>query len=318
MVGREQCIWGTCMNHEPWRSEVSLTPEIVRAVLREQSPDLCEGPIQYLHEGWDSIAYRVCDQWVFLFPKRPATDTSLQRQVRLLDALEGRLPLPVPRVRWRGRPSPAFPFHFMGYRLLTGSQAHEMELPAGAKPAAARDLGRFLTALHAVPISQVADLGFDASPQDDHAAKLLNEARHLAGEIAPHVPPDLREAVHAILDGHTMPPPRYGGPWRLIHHDLQAEHILLSPTGAIAGVIDFGDAGIGDPAEDFVGCYVWQGPAFVRDVLRFYDRPIDALFWKRLCFMARCLGLIGVGWAPKSNAASLAAHIGFLRNAFEV
>jgi aminoglycoside 2''-phosphotransferase len=203
----------------------------------------------------------------------------------------------------------------MGYRLLTGSQAHEMDLPASARPAAARDLGRFLTALHGMPITQVADLGFDASPQNDHAAMLLNEARHLASDIVPHLPPDLRDAAHAILDGRIEPPPRYDGPWRLIHRDLQAEHILLSPTGTIAGVIDFGDAGPGDPAVDFVGCYAWQGPAFARDVLRSYDHPIDALFWQRLRFMTGCLGLISVGWADKSNAACLATLTRFLRNA---
>jgi aminoglycoside phosphotransferase (APT) family kinase protein len=250
------------MEDQPGKSEVWLTADTAGSVLREQFPEVCDGRIHYLCEGWDSVAYLVSGQWVFRFPKRREVDARLQREVRLLDALVGQLPLPVPQVRWRGQPSPAFPFHFMGYRLLPGSQATEARLPACAHAGAAGDLGRFLTALHGVAVPQVVKLGFGASAEEDHAAVLLNEARHLADRIAPHLPPELREAARSILDGRVTPPPPYAGPWRLIHRDLQAEHILLSPTGAIAGVIDFGDATVGDPAVDFVGFYAWQGPPF--------------------------------------------------------
>jgi aminoglycoside phosphotransferase (APT) family kinase protein len=304
------------MDDQPWKSEVSLTAEIARAVLREQFPGVCDGPIRHLGEGWDSVAYLVSGQWVFRFPKRRDVETRMQREVRLLDALVGRLPLPVPDVRWRGQPGLAFPFHFMGYRLLPGTQAHETDLPARGHAAAARDLGRFLTALHAVAVPRLVEIGFDAGPENDHATTLFNEARRLTDRVDPYLPPDLREAARAILDGRITPPMRYGGPWRVIHRDLQAEHILLSPDGVVAGVIDFGDATVGDPAVDFVGCYAWQGPAFAREVLRSYGQPTDALFWERVRFMGQCCGLIGVGWVDKTDAACLATHLRFLRNAF--
>jgi aminoglycoside phosphotransferase (APT) family kinase protein len=203
----------------------------------------------------------------------------------------------------------------MGYRLLPGTQASETHLPASAQARAARDLGRFLTALHGVALEQVVKLGFSASADEDHAAALLNEARRLSERIGPHLPSELQEAARPILEGRIKPPPPYGGPWRLIHNDLQAEHILLS-SGAVAGVIDFGDAAAGDPAVDFVGFYAWQGPAFVRDVLSSYHLSTDALFWQRVSFMGRCLGLIGVGWVDKADPPRLATHLRFLRNAF--
>lgn len=194
------------MDSQPWRSEVCLTAEIAGAVLREQFPEVCGGPIRYLREGWDSVAYLVNGEWVFRFPKRREVDARLQREVRLLDALVGELPLPVPQVRWRGQPSSAFPFHFMGYQLLPGTQATETHLPACARAGAARDMGLFLTALHGVAVPQVVKLGFCGGAEEDHAAALLKEARHLADRVDPHLPPELREAAWEILDGRIASP----------------------------------------------------------------------------------------------------------------
>lgn len=58
---------------------------------------------------------------------------------------------------------------------------------------------------------------------------------------------ELRAAFLAELD-------REGCPFVLTHHDLAPEHILITPDGTrIAGVIDWGDLALGDPALDFAG-----------------------------------------------------------------
>jgi aminoglycoside 2''-phosphotransferase len=53
----------------------------------------------------------------------------------------------------------------------------------------------------------------------------------------------------------------------LIHRDLGIEHVLLEPGGRLAGVIDWGDAAIGDPAIDFAGLLGGLGEAFARQVI---------------------------------------------------
>lgn len=71
----------------------------------------------------------------------------------------------------------------------------------------------------------------------------------------------------------------------LIHCDLACEHILCDPErGVLTGVIDWGDATIGDPALDFVGLHVERGREFTERVLAHYPGTVDAAFWRRMDF----------------------------------
>lgn len=57
----------------------------------------------------------------------------------------------------------------------------------------------------------------------------------------------------------------------LVHRDLITEHVLWNPTaGHLTGVIDWGDAGIDDPAVDFAGLWRQLGEAFARQMLAAY------------------------------------------------
>jgi aminoglycoside 2''-phosphotransferase len=70
----------------------------------------------------------------------------------------------------------------------------------------------------------------------------------------------------------------------LLHGDLSPEHILVDlERTAITGVIDFGDAVVGDPAGDFGGF----DAAFRQAALVGYELPIDdtllsraVVYWK--------------------------------------
>jgi aminoglycoside 2''-phosphotransferase len=64
----------------------------------------------------------------------------------------------------------------------------------------------------------------------------------------------------------------------LIHADLGMEHVLVdATTTAVTGVIDFGDACVGDPALDFAGM-----PQVLRkDALRSYGGPQDETLAER-------------------------------------
>ncbi|MHB8529468.1 MAG: phosphotransferase, partial [Caulobacteraceae bacterium] len=55
------------------------------------------------------------------------------------------------------------------------------------------------------------------------------------------------------------------------HGDLTDDHILLAPGGErLAGIIDFGDACLADPAHDFAFFFAW-GEAGARELARLYD-----------------------------------------------
>jgi aminoglycoside 2''-phosphotransferase len=75
---------------------------------------------------------------------------------------------------------------------------------------------------------------------------------------------------------------------RLIHRDLGSPHILWdSAHQVITGIIDWGDATVGDPAVDLAGILNDFGIDFALKVLDSYRLERDATFWYRVVFYAR-------------------------------
>ena len=80
----------------------------------------------------------------------------------------------------------------------------------------------------------------------------------------------------------------------VVHGDLVTDHILVEDGGEhLAGIIDFGDVGLGDPALDLAGCWGYghgpmlrlierygsaDGDLFNRSHNHFIRRRIDLLF----------------------------------------
>lgn len=261
---------------------MTLSGPAVEALLAEQFPGLPAGPVSRLGEGEDFQVFARAGL-AFRFPRRAETEAWLETEIRVLGQLGDTLGVEVPRYLHFGRPGPRFPFAFAGYPLLPGTPASQ------ARPSRrlAAGLGAFLTALH----------GTDPGPLDvPDRHDLWAPERHLERmrrEVAPVVgalPAPLRDACRAFLDGADLPgkaPER-----RLIHGDLEAEHLLLDATGALSGVLDWSDVCLGDPARDLGGLWAWGGESFVVELLRYHDAPRDPHFLPRVRFLGRCFALL--------------------------
>ena len=299
---------------EPWRIEVEIDAARVAEILRLQFPELSAEPVRYLDAGWDSQVFLVGNRWVFKFPKRKEREKLLLAETGLLDALHDRLPLPIPETTWRGTPSDHFPLHFVGYHYLPGCSGEKVAVPSHLDNQHAWQMGEFLRALHGFDTKEARVLGIPNRGYAWHDA--LEELKLVTERLAGYIPDDLGDRCAPFLEGKIRPPDPFRGEPRLTHSDLQAEHILLDELGNLTGVIDFGDASIGDPAVDFVGLYVWRGAAFVRRVMETYSASADAEFFKRVKHRAKWLGLVGLGWVDKSEPARVRVYQQFLRNAF--
>jgi aminoglycoside phosphotransferase (APT) family kinase protein len=250
----------------PWRSERELSAAIVAEVVAAQFPELAPVHARYLHEGWDNEAFLVNEAWIFRFPKRRDVEGDFVRETALLPALAPRLPLAIPEPRFIGAPGPRFPFRFAGYRRIDGTPAEEADPRAVDAAAAAAALGAFLAALHAFPLEEARALGV---PEDEGAD--LTARRNQARAWAPIA---RRAGTRALVERGAAflewPPAAYAGPPRLVHNDVGPDHVLLDARGAPRGVIDWGDARLGDPATDFAGIWRWLGRPGVTAALSRY------------------------------------------------
>jgi aminoglycoside phosphotransferase (APT) family kinase protein len=88
-------------------------------------------------------------------------------------------------------------------------------------------------------------------------------------------------------------------------------------TGRLIGVIDWGNAAIGDPALDFVPLVLWRGWGFARAVVTSYGLPIDHDFVDRIRRHAQIQALQWLTDTIKRRADP-ELHLSWLRNAFDL
>lgn len=183
--------------------------------------------------GWDSHATLVEGRWVDRTPRRDEVEPWLLAETRLLPFVEPLLPLevPVPMVL---RTAPLTVRH----ALVVGEPTDG----AGLSARDGRRVGRFLRTLHDLPGGVAEGAGIRLAADDAHERWVRDRA--LRSSVLPLVPASLREAADALLTQVSQV-----GDQRLCHGDLGPDHLLVR-DGEVAGVIDWSDARVTDPALD--------------------------------------------------------------------
>lgn len=235
--------------------------------------------------GYDHVAYEVNGELIVRFGKDADQDrraARVGREARLLEVLGAVSSLTVP--------APAFvapELGCMAYYKLPGSPLADMSPAPRSRHSVwvAAALGEFLSLLHAVPVTSVADL---VEVDDYPIAEWRNEAAEAFVEVTAWIPAPHRRGIEAFLDS---PPPSEDPSRVLSHGDLGIEHVLVKPNErVVSGVIGWGEAAIADPAFDFGLLCRDLGPAAVDMALARYGgeaRDIAALR-RRAHFYARC------------------------------
>lgn len=228
-------------------------------------------PVVRFPEGSVPV-YAVGDGHVLkLFPEADGRHARVEE--RVLGHLQGRLPVPTPRLHGAGPVGD-------GWRYVLMSRLHGEDLaPAWARvPRPHRErivteAGELLAALHALDPAPLADV---LGPED--WGGFLD--RQAAGAVE-------RQRVRGLSEGWleqipdflaSVPLPRAPRA-ALLHTEVMRQHLLADADGwRLTGLIDFEPAMTGDPAYDFVavGLFVTGGdPGLLGRLSRAYGRTFD-------------------------------------------
>lgn len=272
---------------KPWEAEIRFSTELAVRLIAGQFPQLRPVRAEPLGQGWDNRALLVNGEWVFRFPQRALAQQTMEGELACLAALPATLPLAAPRPQFIGRPELGYPWVFSGYRELSGSTFCQIARPIEQRAAFAAPLGGFLRALHGLDLEpRVRDtLHGDRIGRADLQRRLDALESRLA-EVTTLPPGIDKQAVWNRLQDLAGT-----GPWaqepRVVHGDFYGRHLIVDGTEELAGVIDWGDAHLGDPALDLSIAYTLL-PANVRP--SFFDAygPVDPATERR----ARYRGLL--------------------------
>ncbi|MDL4817100.1 phosphotransferase [Actinomadura opuntiae] len=290
-----------------WAPEHEVTADAAAGLIGTRFPELAGAPVEPLAVGWDNTVFLVGGAWVFRFPRRRIAVPGVEREMAVLPAIAPRLPLPVPVPRFAAGPSEEFPWPFWGARMIPGRELADVAPRDEDRTDLAAQIGAFLRALHdpALAAEVGGGLPHDPMARADPAARAARTPPRLDSLVRlgvwardPAVTGFLAEA------GERRPP---AGDPVIVHGDLHVRHLLLDPAGRAAGVIDWGDVCLADPALDLSIAYAgFSGAARAALLAAYGPVPPDREAAARV--LALNLSATLAEWAASTGRGALLAE----------
>jgi aminoglycoside 2''-phosphotransferase len=241
-----------------------------RAFLERRWPQLGVESFEPLPGGWDCFTYLLNGEWVFQFARLTGSEERLRKQLTLLPELAREVSSAVPVPEFTSTDPIC-----MGYRRIEG-----VPMSAGVDGIWPERLGRFLYDLHLTPPEFVGmrSLSPDAVRED-----LRRELDTLGAHVLPLLGDGERATAERMLSAFLNDDDNFRFAPCLTHGDIGPEHVLVTASGDLAGVIDWGDAAVGDPVFD-LAWILFAMPDEGERTLGAYGGPPDDRFLERARF----------------------------------
>ncbi|MGJ3264513.1 MAG: aminoglycoside phosphotransferase family protein [Salinarimonas sp.] len=228
----------------------------VRRLVAAQFPEYAHLPVTPVaRSGWDNRTFHLGEELSVRLPSAARYAAQVEKEHRWLPVLAGALAVPVARPVAMGRPGEGYPYPWSIHRWLAGMAAEAA--PPADMVRFAEDLAVFLRALHRVDTAGAPGPGEHNFVRGGSLAVYDGETRAALVALGDAIDTDAAlDLWHRALASRCERPPVW------VHGDVSAGNLLVDDAGRLAGVIDFGAMGIGDPACDLVPAWtVLDGPA---------------------------------------------------------
>ncbi|MFE5557039.1 aminoglycoside phosphotransferase family protein [Streptomyces sp. NPDC056544] len=271
--------------------------DLVRRLIAGQFPRWAALTVERLPSGGTvNGMYRLGDGMVVRLPMLAGGAEDVPMEQEWLPRLAPWLPTAVPEVLGAGEPAQGYPWSWSVYRWLAGENP---EAGAVQEPVAlARDLAAFVAAMRSITLPG-APKAYRGGPLASLDAATRAAIEQLRGIRAEGVDCD---AVAAVWED-ALRAPEWNGPPVWLHADLMPGNLLVD-GGRLTSVIDFGCAGVGDPACDLFPAWNLL-PAGARTVFR-EELGVDDATWRRGRGRTLSQALIALPYYRTTNAAMAA------------
>ena len=250
---------------------VEVRNAVVQRLVRDQRPDLGDCPLARVANGWDNVTFRLGDSLAVRLPRRAEAVQLILHEQRYLPDIARRSPVAVPVPVHAGRPTSDFPWPWSIVRWVPGAAAADVA-PADRGPAA-ESLAKFLLALH-----MPAEPGVPVNPV--RGVPLLERDAAVVERLRDRERYPQAAALNAVW-AQARAAKAWEGPPMMLHGDLHPGNVLLADGGALAGVIDFGDVGAGDPAVDLAVGWLMFDAGARRRFMDALGAAVDGDTWLR-------------------------------------
>ena len=278
--------------------EPDISPGLVRRLIEGQFPQWAGLGIETAGPaGTSNAMFRLGPDLAVRLPRRPGAAADIDKEHLWLPRLAPVLPAAVPVPVAMGLPGEGYPWRWSVCSWLEG------ENPAIAQPSQpellADDLAAFASALH-----RVSPAGAPASYRCEPLSERDASTRAAIAQV--HELVDAAAVIAVWEDALTAPGPAGRPVW--IHADLQPGNLLIAASGRLSAVIDFGCAGLGDPAVDLIPAWYVLPADRARTAFRAAASEAE---WARARGWALSIALLELSYYRNRNPrmASIAGHV---------
>lgn len=242
------------------------------ACIRRAYPDLAIGTAYLNREGQYNDVLVVDEALILRFAKVPAALGTLRRETAILTSIREHITLDIPDPIYRNLGTAAIGEAFVGYPMIPGVPLWRDLFRTIDDPhvldTIACQLATFLRELHAIPVRELIPIDLPLEDGLEGWAELYGRIRE---RLYPHMRPDARTEVADHFESYLDDPHAYAFEPVLRHGDFGTGNLIYDPdAGRMAGVIDFGAAGLGDGATDMAGLLSSFGEPLLARCARYY------------------------------------------------
>lgn len=288
------------------QTENMMIPDRYIEKIRTAYPHLSLDRLEFNRDGMNNDVVIIDRQLVCRFPKTDWAKETLKNEIEILQIARQFIDLPIPNLDSIADDFVSYPFirgEALSRNLLLG-------LDTKIQEKVIEQLGQFYQQLHSISSNAIAPASIPPSiaqrSREDTIALYDRVQQILFPHLWKHQRTWVCEHFEPLLSGSL----NLDTSKVLIHGDLGCYHILFDrDRQCLSGIIDFGTAGMGDPAIDFAALLDNQGEAVLKRMSKYYSGVEELI--DRTRFLA---GIVWLQWAltgvQNNDIELLLAHIG--------
>ena len=220
--------------------EMTINIPLVRRLLAEQYPHLADLEIVAIHStGTVNVIFRLGNKFTVRLPRLEKYAESLDTECTWLPRLAPTLSLEIPKPIACGKPTDWYPCPWAVYGWIEGAPYRDDLIRDESQ--VAHDLASFIRELRSVDGAEAPHTGRRPLIELDLETRSAIES---CGNVI-----DTNAA--SVAWERSLESPVWDGSPVWIHGDLLRTNLLVR-DGRLRAVIDFGEAGVGDPAMDVI------------------------------------------------------------------